>query len=41
MSLVDVETVRYSVPHGLVRDHVEVFLGETEVRIFTGLTWLL
>jgi len=35
-ALVDVETVRYSVPHRLVRDHVEVFLGDTEVRIFHG-----
>ena len=35
-ALVDVETVRYSVPHRLVRDHVEVLLGEVEVRIFHG-----
>jgi transposase len=35
-ALVDVETVRYSVPHRLVRDHVEVLLGDTEVRIFHG-----
>lgn len=35
-ALVDVDTVRYSVPHGLVRDHVEVQLGEEQVRIFHG-----
>jgi hypothetical protein len=35
-ALVDVDTVRYSVPHGLVRDHVEVHLGEEQVRIFHG-----
>jgi transposase len=33
---VDVDTVRYSVPHGLVRDRVEVGVGETEVRIYHG-----
>jgi transposase len=35
-ALVDVDTVRYSVPHRLVRDHVEVLVGEHEVRIFHG-----
>jgi transposase len=35
-ALVDVETVRYSVPHRLLRDSVEVELSETEVRIFHG-----
>lgn len=35
-SFVDVDTVRYSVPHRLVRAHVEVALGDTEVRIFHG-----
>ncbi len=35
-SLVDVDTVRYSVPHRLVRDHVEVLVTATEVRIFHG-----
>jgi transposase len=35
-ALVDVDTVRYSVPHGLVRDHVEVELGDEHVRIFHG-----
>lgn len=35
-SLVDVDTVRYSVPHRLVRDRVAVLVGEHEVRIFHG-----
>jgi transposase len=35
-SLVDVDTVRYSVPHRLVRDRVEVLVGEAEVVIFHG-----
>lgn len=35
-ALVDVDTVRYSVPHRLVRDHVEVAVGDDEVRIFHG-----
>lgn len=35
-SLVDVETVRYSVPHRLVRRSVEVLLGDDEVVIFDG-----
>lgn len=35
-ALVDVDTVRYSVPHGLVRDHVEVLVAEAEIRIFHG-----
>jgi transposase len=35
-ALVDVDTVRYSVPHRLVRDTVEVALGEREVRIYRG-----
>jgi transposase len=33
---VDVDTVRYSVPHRLVRDRVEVAVGDDEVRIFHG-----
>lgn len=33
-ALVDVETVRYSVPHALVRAVVEVAIGETDVRVF-------
>jgi transposase len=35
-ALVDVDTVRYSVPHRLVRDHVEVALGAESVEIFHG-----
>lgn len=35
-ALVDVDTVRYSVPHGLVREHVDVAVGEQEVRIYFG-----
>ena len=35
-ALVDVDTVRYSVPHRLVRDHVEVVVDEQAVRIFHG-----
>jgi transposase len=33
-ALVDVDTVRYSVPHRLVRERVEVQVGESQVRIF-------
>ena len=35
-AFVDVDTVRYSVPHRLVRDHVEVVIDEQTVRIFHG-----
>jgi transposase len=35
-SLVDVDTIRYSVPHALVRDRVEVLVGERDVVIFHG-----
>ena len=35
-ALVDVDTVRYSVPHRLVREHVEVEVGDAHVRIFRG-----
>lgn len=35
-ALVDVDTVRYSVPHRLVRDHVEVHVGDRDVRIYHG-----
>ena len=35
-AFVDVDTVRYSVPHRLVRDHVEVVVDEQTVRIFHG-----
>jgi transposase len=37
-AFVDVDTVRYSVPHRLVRDHVEVVIDEQTVRIFHGPT---
>lgn len=33
-ALVDVGTVRYSVPHPLVREHVEVAVGDEIVRIY-------
>ena len=35
-AFVDVETVRYSVPYRLVRDHVDVAIDEQTVRIFHG-----
>lgn len=35
-AFVDVDTVRYSVPHGLVRARVEVDVGEERVRVFDG-----
>lgn len=35
-ALVDVDTVRYSVPHRLVRDHVDVVIDEQTVQIFHG-----
>jgi hypothetical protein len=35
-ALVDVDTIRYSVPHRLVRDHVDVVVDEQTVRIFHG-----
>src|SRR5688572_816999 len=37
-AFVDVETVRYSVPHRLVRDHVDVVIEDQTVRIFHGST---
>ncbi len=37
-AFVDVETVRYSVPYQLVRDAVDVAIGDAEVRIFHGAT---
>lgn len=37
-ALIDIDTVRYSVPHRLVRDHVEVVIEEQIVRIFHGAT---
>lgn len=36
--MVDVDTIRYTVPHALVRDHVEVQIGERQVRIYHGQT---
>jgi hypothetical protein len=33
---VDVDTIRYSVPHALVRRTVEVLVGDAEVTIFDG-----
>jgi transposase len=35
-ALIDVDTIRYSVPHRLVREHVEVLVGDRDVRIFHG-----
>lgn len=35
-SFVEVDTVRYSVPHRLVRARVEVLVGESVVRVFQG-----
>jgi transposase len=37
-AFVDVETVRYSVPYHLVREQVEVAVGDDSVRIFHGTT---
>ena len=37
-AFVDVDTVRYSVPHRLVRDHVDVVAEEQIVRIVHGTT---
>jgi hypothetical protein len=37
-AFVDVDTVRYSVPHRLVRDHVEVVLEDQTVTILHGAT---
>ena len=33
-AFVDIDTVRYSVPYGLVREHVEVRVSTAEVRVF-------
>lgn len=35
-AFVDVDTVRYSVPHRLIGLHVEVAVGEAQVRVFRG-----
>lgn len=37
-AFVDLDTVRYSVPHRLVRDHVEVAVEDETVRIYHGAT---
>jgi transposase len=37
-AFVDFDTVRYSVPHRLVRDHVDVLVDAQTVRIFHGAT---
>lgn len=37
-AFIDVDTVRYSVPHRLVSDRVEVLVTDEEVRIFHGST---
>jgi transposase len=37
-AFVDVDTVRYSVPHRLVRDHVDVVIEGASVRILHGTT---
>jgi transposase len=35
-AFVDVDTIRYSVPHRLVRDHVDVVVEDRRVQIFHG-----
>jgi hypothetical protein len=35
---VDIDTIRYSVPHRLVRRSVEVLVGDNEVTVFDGAT---
>jgi transposase len=35
-AFIDIDTVRYSVPHRLVRDHVEALVSDVEVRVFHG-----
>lgn len=37
-AFVDVDTVRYSVPHRLVRDHVDIVIDEQTLQIFHGAT---
>ena len=37
-AFIDVDTVRYSVPHRLVRDYVDVLIEEQHVRIVYGAT---
>jgi Mu transposase, C-terminal domain len=35
-ALIDVDTVRYSVPHRLVGDHVDVVIAEQILQVFHG-----
>jgi hypothetical protein len=35
-AFIDIDTVRYSVPHGLVRDRVEVWVTAIDVRVLYG-----
>lgn len=35
-ALIDVDTVRYSVPHRLVRDHVDVVIADQMLQVFHG-----
>jgi transposase len=35
-ALIDVDTVRYSVPHRLVRDHVDVVIADQILQVFHG-----
>jgi hypothetical protein len=35
-ALIDVDTVRYSVPHRLVSDHVDVVIAEQFLQVFHG-----
>jgi hypothetical protein len=35
-AFIDIDTVRYSVPHRLVRDHVEALVSADEIRVFHG-----
>jgi transposase len=37
-AFIDLDTVRYSVPHRLVRDHVDVVIHEQTVQVFHGST---
>ena len=37
-AFVDIETVRYRVPYRLVREHVDVAIGDDAVQIFHGTT---
>ncbi len=35
---VDIDTIRYSVPHRLVKQNVDVLVGDDEVIVFDGIT---